>query len=84
MGISESPETGSGEIVIYQPDEVTQLEVMVGNKTVWLTQEQIASLFGVKRLAITKHIRNIYSTQELDETSVCSILELTAADGENI
>ena len=81
LGISESPETGNGEIVIYQPDEVTRLEVMVENETVWLTQEQIASLFGVKRPAITKHIRNIFSTQELDEISVCSILELTAADG---
>ena len=81
LGISESPETGNGEIVIYQPDEVTRLEVMVENETVWLTQEQIASLFGVKRPAITKHIRNIFSTQELYEISVCSILELTAADG---
>ena len=47
----------------------------------WLTQEQIAQLFGVKRPAITKHIRNIFQTQELEEISVCSILELTAADG---
>ena len=70
-----------GEIVVYQPDEVTRLEVQVDNETVWLTQEQIAMLFGVKRPAITKHIRNIFATQELEERSVCSILERTASDG---
>jgi hypothetical protein len=70
-----------GEIVVYQPDEVTRLEVRVDNETVWLTQEQIAMLFGVKRPAITKHIRNIFATQELEERSVCSILERTASDG---
>ena len=71
----------NGEIVVYQPDEITRLEVRVEGETVWLTQEQIAQLFGVKRPAITKHIGNIFLTQELDENSVCSILERTAADG---
>lgn len=71
----------TGEIVVYQPDEITRLEVRVERETVWLTQEQIAQLFDVKRPAITKHIGNIFSTQELDENSVCSILERTAADG---
>ena len=47
----------------------------------WLTQEQIAMLFGVKRPAITKHIRNIFATHELDEIAVYSILERTASDG---
>ena len=47
----------------------------------WLTQEQIAMLFGVKRPAITKHICNIFATHELDEIAVCSILERTASDG---
>ena len=49
-----------GEIVVYQPDEITRLEVKIENESVWLTQEQIAILFGVKRPAITKHIRNIF------------------------
>ena len=62
----------TGEIVVYQPDEITRLEVRVEDETVWLTQEQIAQLFDVKRPAITKHIGNIFSTQELDENSVCS------------
>ena len=70
-----------GEIVIYQPNEVTRLEVRVEGETVWLTQEQIALLFGVKHPAITKHIRNIFAIQELEEMAVCSILERTASDG---
>ena len=81
ISLSEQTRTGKGEIVVYQPDEITKLEVRVQDETVWLTQEQIATLFGVKRPAITKHIRNIFQTQELEESSVCSILELTAADG---
>ncbi|MDY3070637.1 MAG: DNA-binding protein, partial [Parabacteroides sp.] len=43
-----------GEIILYQPDEAIRLEVRMENETVWLTQEQIASLFGTKRPAITK------------------------------
>ena len=70
-----------GEIVVYQPDEITRLEVKIENESVWLTQEQIAILFGVKRPAITKHIRNIFETNELEANSVCSILERTASDG---
>ena len=72
---------GTGEIVVYQPDEITRLEVKIENESVWLTQEQIAILFGVKRPAITKHIRNIFDTNELEANSVCSILERTASDG---
>ena len=64
-----------GEIVLYQPEGEVRLEVRVENETVWLTQAQIADLFGTKRPAITKHLKNIYASQELDESSTCSILE---------
>jgi hypothetical protein len=64
-----------GEIVLYQPDGSLKLEVRLENETVWLTQEQIALLFGTQRPAITKHLNNIYKTGELDENSTCSILE---------
>ncbi len=70
-----------GEIILYQPDEAIRLEVRLENDTVWLTQAQIAELFGTGRQAITKHLKNIFSSAELDEDSVCSILELTASDG---
>ena len=64
-----------GEIILYQPDEAVKLEVRLEDETVWLTQEQIADLFGTKRPAITKHLNNIYKSGELDIDSTCSILE---------
>ena len=69
------------EIVLYQPNEAVHLEVRMANESVWLTQPQIALLFGVQRPAITKHLRNIFKSGELDEFSVSSILEHTALDG---
>ena len=61
-----------GEIVVYQPDEVTRLEVRVNEETVWLTQMQMAELFGRERTVITKHIRNIFAEQELDKKKQCA------------
>ena len=49
-----------GEIVLYQPNDNIKLEVRLDKETVWLTQQQIADLFGVKQPAISKHIANIY------------------------
>jgi hypothetical protein len=74
-------DTPANEIILYQPDAAVKLEVRLENETVWLTQSQIADLFGTQRPAITKHLGNIYNSGELDENSVCSILEHTAADG---
>lgn len=73
--------TQGNEIILYQPDETMKLEVRLVDETVWLTQQQIAELFGTKRPAITKHLSNIFKSGELDENSVRSILEHTAADG---
>lgn len=71
----------NNEIILYQPDASVSLEVRLENETVWLTQQQIADLFGTKRPAITKHLSNIFKSGELEENSVRSILEHTAADG---
>lgn len=66
----------NNQIVIYQSEDgQTQVDVRLENETVWLTQQQIAELFNTKRPAITKHLKNIYASEELDETSTCSILE---------
>lgn len=73
--------TQGNEIILYQPDETMKLEVRLVDETVWLTQQQIAELFGTKRPAITKHLSNIFKSGELDEKSTCSILEHIAADG---
>ena len=71
------PVADDSQIVLYQPTESVKLEVKVdaGHETVWLTQQQIADLFGTKRPAITKHLSNIYTSGELDKNSTCSILE---------
>ena len=69
------------EIVLYQPNDAVLLEVRMANESVWLTQSQIALLFGVGQPAISKHLNNIFKSGELDERSVHSILEYTAADG---
>lgn len=71
------------EIIIYQSQSALRLEVRLQNETVWLTQAQIAELFGTKRQAITKHLQNIFNSGELDKNSVSSTLELTAQDGKN-
>jgi len=71
-----------GEIVIYKPSEnEVELKVRFEDGTVWLTQAQIAELFGTERPAITKHLNNIFKSKELKKNSVCSILEHTASDG---
>jgi hypothetical protein len=70
------------EIILYSPDDLAEhIEVRIDEDTVWLTQAQIAELFGTKRQAITKHLKNIYESGELDEKVVSSILELTTIHG---
>ena len=74
-------ESQKNEIVVYQPSETLRLEVKLEGETVWLTQAQIAELFGTKRPAITKHLANIYKCGELEKTGTCSILEHMGNDG---
>jgi hypothetical protein len=72
------------ELVRFIDDGVS-LDVSVSprEQTVWLTQEQMALLFGRTRSIITRHIRKIFTDGELEESSVCSKIEHTAADGKN-
>jgi DNA ligase (NAD+) len=70
------------DIVIYtSKDGHVQLDVNLAQDTLWLSQQQMADLFGTQRQAITKHLKNVFGSGELDEPSVCSILEHTASDG---
>ena len=62
-----------GEIILYQPDNSLTLEVRLDEETVWLSQAHIAQLFGVDRSVISKHLRNIFFTKELEESSTCAI-----------
>ena len=70
-----------GEIVLYQPEGEVRLEVRVENETVWLTQAQMATLFGKVPQNITIHIKNIYKERELDRTSTCKEYLQVAHEG---
>ena len=66
------------QIVLYTtPDGEIKVDPILRNETVWLTQGKMADLFAVQRPAITKHLRNIFESDELDEPVVSSILEHT-------
>jgi prophage maintenance system killer protein len=69
-------------ITLYQSKTgEIELDIKFDQETLWLSQEQMGELFNVRRQAITKHLKNIFKTQELIEEAVCSILEHTAKDG---
>ena len=66
------PEDNQGDIVIYQTEDGgTKIDVRFEGETVWLTQQQMAELFGSSRTNIVEHIRHIYEEGELDEASTC-------------
>ena len=76
------PQNSFTEFLLYTtPNGKVKVEIFLRNETVWLTQAKIAQLFGVQRPAITKHLKNIFDSGELQENSVSSILEHTADDG---
>ena len=70
------------EFLLYKsPNGDIKVDVLLRNETIWLPQKKIAQLFDVQRPAITKHLKNIFESGELDEKVVCSILELTTQHG---
>jgi prophage antirepressor-like protein len=69
------------EIVLYQPNDAIHLEVMMANESVWLTQSQIASLFGVDKSGISRHLKNIFESEELDEALVVAKFATTTQHG---
>jgi hypothetical protein len=78
----EFPDNRFSDFLMYKSESGSvKVEILVRDETVWLTQEKIAILFGVLRPAITKHLKNIFDSGELIESSVSSILEHTATDG---
>jgi hypothetical protein len=76
--------TPKNEIIIYEGDGgVPRIRVHIDGETVWLTQAQLAELFGTTRPNVTMHIKNIFEDEELSEDSVCKDFLQTAADGKN-
>ncbi len=74
--------SGFSEILLYTtPNDKVKVEIFLQNETIWLTQQKIAELFGVDRSVVTKHLKNIFDTGELDQNSVSAKIAHTAADG---
>ena len=68
------------EIVVYQPDETTRLDVRLAEDTVWLTQSQMTDLFQRDRTVVTRHINNVFGEGELDEKSNVHLLHIPFSD----
>ncbi len=72
----------NSEIIIYQnPDWNSKIDVRLENETVWLTQDQMATLFGKDKSAINEHIKNVFSKGELDENVVIRNFRITTQHG---
>lgn len=75
-------EAPGGEVVVYQaPDGAVRVDVRLERETVWLTQQQMADLFGRERSVVTKHIRNVFREGELEPKTACAKFAHTAEDG---
>jgi hypothetical protein len=76
------PDNTFTEFLLYTtPDGKVKVEIFLKDETIWLTQDRIAELFGVQRPAVTKHLKNIFESGELQEDVVSSYLELTTPHG---
>jgi hypothetical protein len=70
------------DVILYNAEDgKVQLDVHLEKDTVWLTQDQMADLFGRERSVITKHVRNVFKEGELEEASVRAKFAHTAGDG---
>mgnify|MGYP003652363405 CR=1 FL=1 len=69
-----------GTIIYQSKSGALALKADTDYETIWLTQDQMALLFDVQKAAISKHLKNIFKSDELKEKSVVSILETTARD----
>ncbi len=76
------PNNSFTDFLLYTtPDGKVKVEIFLKDENIWLTQDKIAELFGVQRPAITKHLKNIFESGELQEQVVSSILEHTTQHG---
>ena len=76
------PDPGDvGEVAIYKPNNSIRLEVRLDHETVWLSQSQMGTLFGVDRTVVVKHIKNVYESGELDEMATCAKIAHVREEG---
>src|SRR3989339_1167592 len=79
--MSKNKKLPDNQITVYQtPDGKINIEVLYANENIWLPQKRIAELFDVDRSVVTKHLKNIFSENELQEDSVCANFAHTAED----
>ena len=71
----------TNEIIVYQPDETIRLEVRLRQESIWLTQLEIANLFGVQKAAVSKHLKNIFQSGELQLEATVSKMETLQLEG---
>ena len=74
-----APQTG--EVVLYNPDDTIRLEVRMNEETVWLSQSQIALLFGCSVDNVGLHLKNIFEEDELDQKSTTEIFSVVRSEG---
>lgn len=75
-------EENSTPIVIYEnADQVVEVRLDADKETVWLTQDQMTSIFDVQKAAVSKHLKNIYQDGELEREATVSILETVRIEG---
>ena len=80
--LREPPTAYGGEIVLYQaPDGSVRLHVRLEKETLWLSLNQMATLFERDKSVISRHLRNVFREGELDRESVVAFFATTAADG---
>lgn len=78
---SEAMSEPQNQIVVYQPDKTVRLEVRLENETVWLTQAQMATLFGCSTDNVGLHLKNIYACGELDRNSTAEESSVVQVEG---
>ncbi|MBI4250388.1 virulence RhuM family protein [Candidatus Uhrbacteria bacterium] len=71
----------SGSILLYERKDGIHFEVMVADETIWMSQQQIANLFVVKKAAVSKHIKHIYADTELLRNGTVSKMETVQREG---
>ena len=72
---------GENQIVVYQPNETVRLDVRLENETVWLTQSQMATLFGCSTDNIGLHLKNVYAVGELSREATTEDFSVVRKEG---
>jgi len=79
--MNENPEHNGGEVVLYEsPDGEVRLDVLLEHESIWLTQKQMAELFGRERSVITRHIQRALADDELSPESNVQKVHIASSD----